>query len=219
MGNITCAACGHENNEGLKFCCECGGKLETEAVCAACGHANKAGIKFCSQCGKPLSGAAAGAAVTIKLDAEAYRKGAPMNVTVTGVSEHMVSTNAFVAIYRADAPYDGWMDYRSLSAGNCQLEFEAPRDFGNYEMRAFRKDGPYDNTTFVTSVPFTVGAAAGELLCPACEYINPEGTKFCNECGAKLEAASAEGAGRFCPECGEKNPADRNFCGTCGAKL
>ncbi|MGD9076575.1 MAG: adenylate/guanylate cyclase domain-containing protein [Desulfobacteraceae bacterium] len=47
--------------------------------------------------------------------------------------------------------------------------------------------------------------------CPKCQTANPEGKKFCRECGAKLALA--------CPQCAaEILPGDK-FCGECGHKL
>jgi RNase P subunit RPR2 len=51
--------------------------------------------------------------------------------------------------------------------------------------------------------------------CPNCQTVNPEGVKFCQECGAKLGQQS-----QFtCPKCGFKNPPQTRFCGECGARL
>jgi uncharacterized OB-fold protein len=51
--------------------------------------------------------------------------------------------------------------------------------------------------------------------CPSCGTQNAPGTKFCNECGAKLGAAAA---GK-CPSCGAENEPGTRFCGECGTKL
>lgn len=55
--------------------------------------------------------------------------------------------------------------------------------------------------------------AAAALCCPSCGYSNPEGTKFCQECGAKMGASSCASCGaalqpgtRFCGECGSRQP-------------
>ncbi len=53
---MTCAACGHENRAGRKFCAECGAALAL--ACAACGTANEPGEKFCGECGAGLGAAA-----------------------------------------------------------------------------------------------------------------------------------------------------------------
>lgn len=49
------------------------------------------------------------------------------------------------------------------------------------------------------------------LTCPSCGTYNPEGVKFCQECGSKLGALKCSGCGaeltygtRFCGECGKK---------------
>lgn len=55
-------------------------------------------------------------------------------------------------------------------------------------------------------------ALAGRT-CPQCGHENPEGTKFCQECGAKL------GAKVVCPSCGADNPAGVKFCQECGTRL
>jgi class 3 adenylate cyclase len=49
------------------------------------------------------------------------------------------------------------------------------------------------------------------MQCPACHHNNPEGAKFCGECGTKLE--------RLCPSCGTGNPPANKFCHHCGQPL
>jgi class 3 adenylate cyclase len=49
---MNCARCQHDNPAGVKFCGECGSRLES--ACAACGAANPPGNKFCGQCGASL---------------------------------------------------------------------------------------------------------------------------------------------------------------------
>ena len=50
---MKCAACGHANPDGQKFCGECGRPLIS--LCAACGNANPPGQKFCGECGQPIA--------------------------------------------------------------------------------------------------------------------------------------------------------------------
>src|SRR5262249_16103123 len=50
---MKCSHCQHENPSGVKFCGECGARLES--VCAACGATNPPGNKFCGQCGTALA--------------------------------------------------------------------------------------------------------------------------------------------------------------------
>ena len=49
---MKCPRCQHENPVGMKFCGECGARLET--ACSACGAVNPPGNKFCGQCGAAL---------------------------------------------------------------------------------------------------------------------------------------------------------------------
>jgi class 3 adenylate cyclase/tetratricopeptide (TPR) repeat protein len=49
---MKCPRCQHENPLGVKFCGECGARLES--ACSACGAANPPGNKFCGQCGASL---------------------------------------------------------------------------------------------------------------------------------------------------------------------
>ena len=53
---MKCSRCQHENPAGVKFCGECGARLET--ACLSCGASNPPGNKFCGQCGASLVQAA-----------------------------------------------------------------------------------------------------------------------------------------------------------------
>jgi hypothetical protein len=49
---MKCSRCQHENPSGVKFCGECGTRLES--LCSACGASNPSENKFCGQCGASL---------------------------------------------------------------------------------------------------------------------------------------------------------------------
>jgi len=49
------------------------------------------------------------------------------------------------------------------------------------------------------------------MTCPRCQHENPVDTTFCDECGARLEAA--------CAACGEPNRPGAKFCRKCGQPL
>ena len=57
-------------------------------------------------------------------------------------------------------------------------------------------------------------SSVSATTCPSCGATNPEGYRFCQECGTKLEAP----AKNFCAECGAELVAGARFCGVCGAK-
>ncbi|UCE50999.1 MAG: zinc ribbon domain-containing protein [Desulfobacterales bacterium] len=50
---MKCPKCQFENREGVKFCIECGNRLE--AHCSSCNHLNPPKSKFCEECGSSLS--------------------------------------------------------------------------------------------------------------------------------------------------------------------
>jgi len=49
------------------------------------------------------------------------------------------------------------------------------------------------------------------MRCTSCGFANPEGSKFCIECGTPLQ--------NRCPRCGHDNLPQAKFCGECGAPL
>jgi class 3 adenylate cyclase/tetratricopeptide (TPR) repeat protein len=49
------------------------------------------------------------------------------------------------------------------------------------------------------------------VKCPKCQFENPEGKKFCQECGSRLSW--------ICPNCKSANLPTGKFCGDCGYKL
>ena len=51
--------------------------------------------------------------------------------------------------------------------------------------------------------------------CFVCKAVNPEGARFCEECGAKLGEPPRE----YCTACGTMNQPSMKFCGECGARL
>jgi hypothetical protein len=54
-----------------------------------------------------------------------------------------------------------------------------------------------------------------EIVCKECAFTNPAGSKFCNNCGAKLPL----GTHIICINCGTSNTIDRIFCDHCGTRL
>jgi class 3 adenylate cyclase len=49
------------------------------------------------------------------------------------------------------------------------------------------------------------------MRCPSCGFENPDGLKFCNDCGALLRM--------LCAECEFANQPQAKFCGACGAAI
>jgi RNA polymerase subunit RPABC4/transcription elongation factor Spt4 len=53
--------------------------------------------------------------------------------------------------------------------------------------------------------------------CPDCGELNSEGTKFCQNCGAKL--GMQKPSQNICSKCGAVNDPESKFCGECGANI
>jgi hypothetical protein len=69
-------------------------------------------------------------------------------------------------------------------------------------------------------VPAAAPAAVEGIACPSCGAANTPGTKFCCECGAKIEIpAPALPETRNCPGCGAQVDLAKKFCGECGHKF
>ena len=60
-GEVICSACGAANAAGVKFCRECGNKMEipvpaapAKRFCTACGTEVAPGVRFCPECGSKM---------------------------------------------------------------------------------------------------------------------------------------------------------------------
>ena len=62
-------------------------------------------------------------------------------------------------------------------------------------------------------------APAGGLVCNVCGTENNPGTKFCCNCGGKLELPKPVSEELTCRACGAANNAGTKFCCNCGNKL
>src|SRR5262245_57314026 len=49
------------------------------------------------------------------------------------------------------------------------------------------------------------------MECPGCRHSNPPDTKFCGECGTRLQS--------LCPACKTVNSPTNKFCSECGQRL
>lgn len=52
---LPCPACGAFNEQGSKFCDQCGGAFPVELRCPGCGEINDPDARFCDRCGEPIS--------------------------------------------------------------------------------------------------------------------------------------------------------------------
>jgi len=117
VSNMECPKCQSKNPQGIKFCGECGAKLER--ICPACRHSNLPQFKFCGQCGQKLNGEKTKESLLPGIESE--RK----QVTVlfsdmsgyTALSEKLdpeevkeITTQIFSAISQVIAEYEGFVE-------------------------------------------------------------------------------------------------------------
>ena len=83
---MKCPKCQFENRVGVRFCIECGNKLEVR--CSNCHHTNPPESKFCEECGFTLSQTSAKAPEVLSFDEklEKMKKYIP-----TGLAEKILS--------------------------------------------------------------------------------------------------------------------------------
>jgi membrane protease subunit (stomatin/prohibitin family) len=111
----------------------------------------------------------------------------------------------------------------------CGAKIEAPPPAASANIEA---PAPAPAPSADIKAPAAVPAPSADgAVCPSCGKANPAATKFCQECGAKIEAppppaASTEAppppappAERACPACGATVPAANIFCGGCGHRM
>lgn len=113
---------------------------------------------------------------------------------------------------------------------------EATHKIGECLLRSLDAGQEYDETVMslyedikvsrdtVLSIKEEIAALSGLVLCSSCQSENPKGSKFCQECGASIQAESIvdvtpEEAEEHCPSCSAVVPADAAFCTQCGTKL
>jgi len=77
------------------------------------------------------------------------------------------------------------------------------------QIRALKEE------TATTHAPM---ASIGNLVCPTCGKPNKQGTKFCCECGGKLDVP-VQPQPRVCPSCKAVVGEGINFCSECGTRI
>ena len=62
----------------------------------------------------------------------------------------------------------------------------------------------------------SISKGEGNIVCSSCLANIKSGSKFCPECGTKVELVKKN---KFCPECGTSAPEGTKFCMECGTKI
>ncbi|MCX7771918.1 MAG: zinc ribbon domain-containing protein [Clostridia bacterium] len=75
----------------------------------------------------------------------------------------------------------------------------------------------------IASIKAELANLTGAMICTSCHAKNPPESKYCRECGNKLETEAPEAPVEIvevlCPTCGAAIEADEKFCTSCGTKL
>lgn len=122
-----------------------------------------------------------------------------------------------------------------LNAEEKKME-EATLNIGNRLLLTMDEGQTYDEAIMalyaevqasraaVASIRSEIATLSGVVLCSSCDAKNPPDSKFCRECGSKLEAepttdAPVEIVETLCPNCGVAVDPNESFCTQCGTKL
>lgn len=106
----------------------------------------------------------------------------------------------------------GYAEFAEAGAELEGLDKEAAEM--NALMQSYQEEIEKRQAAAAAAREAAANAAAASLVCSSCGAQNPEGYRFCQECGTKLEAPAKS----FCGECGAELVAGARFCGACGAK-
>lgn len=122
-----------------------------------------------------------------------------------------------------------------INAEEKKIE-ESTTKIGDCLLRSLDADQEYDegimqlyeeiktSRAVIASIKAELASISGALLCPSCSAKNPSESRFCRECGAKLESESPaedpiEIVEILCPTCGATVGSEEKFCTQCGTKL
>ncbi|MBP7175133.1 MAG: S-layer homology domain-containing protein [Thermoclostridium sp.] len=95
----------------------------------------------------------------ITLEKSAYQANQPISITVTGITEEMEKSQAYVAIHKKGSNHDEWGSWIYVKAGDSVVELIVPNLNGDFEARLYSINHNYTDESFVMSVPFTLSGA------------------------------------------------------------
>lgn len=88
---------------------------------------------------------------------------------------------------------------------------------GLQQMNGVSHIGAVSNQMNQSAIKQAASNEGQEMSCPNCHMAISAGSKFCPECGTKIEVVKPKA--KFCPECGAKVAEGMKFCSECGTKL
>lgn len=112
--------------------------------------------------------------------------------------------------------------YEIIDQAQAEIDRIKKENGGNKEDAQQGEAKPEDDAKDPESPDKPEPEPESMVVCPSCQAVNPEGLKFCTQCGSSLEpekAASEDKSGVKCPVCGEMLHKDAKFCGHCGTSI
>ena len=214
-GIVPCSNCGADVSVNSSFCANCGAKVvmptaaetvpEGKKKCIKCGSIEDADTKFCSQCGTKMPE---------EVQAVEETKVCPKcGITQPGDMKFCANCGA-----KLEEPAE------PAAEKPAETVKEAPAE-PNEEAKAEEIAAVAAPAEQETAQPETKEKAAEEkpLVCPNCGNKEPEGTRFCSECGTQFGAPKVEAVSPadsvVCSKCGNVEPGGTRFCSECGNKL
>jgi len=189
-----CPACGFTNKEGMKFCNECGGKMEQTSTykCHACGHTNNASMAFCGECGAKRGQPSV----------------APGDDPLSGLTPEQL----------AMIPPEQREMIKNMSKGQQPASQTQPAKQETYKCAAC---GHTNNASMAFCVE--CGAKKGQPADPVIDplsMLTPEQRAMIPpEQLAELQNMDKGSSDLTCPSCGHANKKQTKFCMECGAKM
>ena len=97
---------------------------------------------------------------SISLNKTAYTAFEEIKVSVSGITEQMVASKAFVGIYKKGAKHDEYGLWDYVKQDSSTLTLTAYNQNGEFEMRLYTFRDILNDDTLVMSVPFTISGAS-----------------------------------------------------------
>lgn len=160
-----------------------------------------------------------------------------------GMRQESAVTDRFVSGQHAQSDYER-MKIRDQDGNNGWARQEAAQI-----MKTMAKNGENGGSNIMAEIGMGIGMGRAmgnmaedmfsnlhapvtetskKIICPSCNAVNPEGTKFCGSCGSGLikkgvvcASCGAEIAPgmKFCGECGTPVTPQKKHCTNCGAEI
>lgn len=104
----------------------------------------------------------------------------------------------------------------SNSAANAMMQGGMGMSMG-MQMAGMFANGVQQMNQNTVSGATSAGQSDEWMSCPSCHAQIKKGSKFCSECGTKVEVVPPKS--KFCPQCGTPAEEGMKFCAECGTKL